>query len=166
MCDFISWYEKDGAVIFLTDDDLATKEGKELRKYLGDQFTRDICGHGAIKKFYELKGWDFPDGMQQKECDDFSTPNNFPPQIIEAIKSCKLTQIGRPPDSVLLQRGIKAIQKDKGWQETDVKWREADTKWEEAYAKWEEADTKWQEAYTNAFWEVFSDTKNRQKGWR
>ena len=173
MCDFISWYEEDGAVIFLTDDDLETKEGKELRKYLGDRFTCDIYGHGAIKKFYELKGWGFPDGMQQKECNDFSTPNNFPPQIIEAIKSCNLIQIGRLPNSVLLPRGIKAIQKDKGRQEADAKreeadakWQEADAKRQEAYAKRQEADVKWQEADANAFWKVFADTKNRKKVWR
>ena len=165
MCDFISWYQKGDKVIFLTDDDLATEAGKKLRAIAG-MFPDDIKGHGAIRKFYELNEWVWPNGLTQKECTDFSSPNNFPPQIVEAIKNCNLTQIGKLPDNVLLKHGLNLIKNNAKREEADAKWKEADAKWEEAYAKWKEADAKWEEAYANTFWKVFADPKNRKKAWR
>ena len=192
MCNFISWFQKGDAVIFLTDNDLATKEGMALRKELGDQFINDIKGHGAIARYFELNEWVLPMDAIRREvgdsrCPDFSTPNNFPPQIVEAIKNCNLTQIGRLPDNVLLSHGLGLIKKDAKreeayakWKEAEAKWKEAEAKWEEAeakwqeaeakreeaYAKWEEADAKRKEAYANVFWKVFADPKNRKKVWR
>ena len=172
MCDFISWFEKDGTVIFLTDDDLATEAGKKLRA-IGGMFPDDIKGHGAIRKFYELNEWVWPAGLTQKECTDFSSPNNFPPQIVEALKNCNLTQIGKLPENILLKHRLNLTKKDAKWEEAYAKREEADAKreeayakWEEAYAKWEEADAKWEEADANNFWKVFANPKNRKKAWR
>jgi hypothetical protein len=87
MCEFASWKEYKSKVYFLKDSDLNTKEGKKLLK---PEVIADICGHGAIEHYYpELarKG-------ENKECNDFSTPANFPKEIVRAIKSGKITRIG------------------------------------------------------------------------
>jgi hypothetical protein len=87
MCEFVSWKEYKGKNYFLTNTDLDTKEGKKL---LNPEVRDDICGHGAIENFYpELKG-----KGTNKECTDFSTPNNFPKEIVEAIKQGKMSRIG------------------------------------------------------------------------
>ena len=94
MCDFISWKEittADGGaeILFLTYEDIYnTKRGRELQKYTtGDDFV----GHGAIDFYYELNG----KGIN-KECTDFSSPNNFPPVIADAIKAGKFYLLGTP----------------------------------------------------------------------
>jgi hypothetical protein len=87
MCEFISWKEHQGKNYFLTNADLDTKEGKKL---LLTEVKADLCGHGAIESFYpELKG----KGIN-KECKDFSSPDNFPSEIVDAIKKGKLSRIG------------------------------------------------------------------------
>ena len=87
MCEFISWKEYEGNNYFLTNTDLETKEGTKLLK---PEVKVDLCGHGAIEFFYpELKG----KGIN-KECVDFSTPNNFPKEIVEALKNGWLCNIG------------------------------------------------------------------------
>ena len=69
MCEFISWIEYKGEILFLTDDELETKEGKDLKKYLGSSYYTDIVGHGAIVAYYVgiAKGrwWD---GFDEYEC--------------------------------------------------------------------------------------------------
>jgi hypothetical protein len=82
MCNPISWIEYDGNVYFLTAKDLRTKKGKELKKYLGDQYENDVVGHGAIDYFFELKG----NGIH-KEVNEFNKPSLFPEQIIKAVKN-------------------------------------------------------------------------------
>ena len=82
MCDFISWIEYENEIYFLKSSDLKTKEGRDLRLYLKDQFDEDIKGHGAIDRYYGLKG-----KGTHKECTDFSSPDNFPSVIVAAIKA-------------------------------------------------------------------------------
>ena len=89
MCQFVSWIEFEGKNYFIKDEDLKTKEGIDLRKYLGPQFKNDIKGHGACDKYFDLKG-----KGEHKECTDFSTPKNFPKEIVNAIKQGKLIKIG------------------------------------------------------------------------
>jgi hypothetical protein len=87
MCEFASWVEYDNKPYFLTNDDLDTKEGKKL---LLPEVIADLCGHGAIRSHYpELKG----KGLD-KENTDFSTPKNFPKEIVTAIKQGKLSRTG------------------------------------------------------------------------
>jgi hypothetical protein len=87
MCDFISWKEYKGKNYFLQNSDLDTKEGKKLLK---PEVKSDICGHGTIESYYpELK-----DKGVKKECTDFSSPSNFPKEIVIAIKKGKLSCIG------------------------------------------------------------------------
>ena len=89
MCDFISWIEVGGNIFFLTSDDLHSRKGWELKKHLGSQYTEDVKGHGAIKWFFDMEG-----KGKHKECTDFSTPSNFPPEIVVAIKAGKFRGIG------------------------------------------------------------------------
>ena len=87
MCQFVSWKKHNNKVYFLTNSDLETKEGKKLLK---DEVKDDLCGHGAIESFYpELKG-----KGENLECTDFSTPKNFPKEIVSALKEGKLSRIG------------------------------------------------------------------------
>ena len=103
MCEFVSWKKYKEEVYFLTDADLATKAGKRL---LAPEVKADITGHGAIEAYYpELKG-----KGQNLECTDFSTPANFPPQIVDAIKKGKLSQIGICLD-ILNAAGIAKYEK-------------------------------------------------------
>jgi hypothetical protein len=87
MCEFASWKEYKGKVYFIKNSDLITKEGKKLLK---PEVIADLSGHGAIEHYYpELKG----KGVN-KERTNFSTPKNFPKEIVRAIKAGKLSRIG------------------------------------------------------------------------
>ena len=67
---------------------METKEGRAIYPKIKD----DIYGHGAIKEYYpELKD---KKTCIEKECTDFSKSDNFPKEIIEAIKKGKMSRIG------------------------------------------------------------------------
>ena len=87
MCEFISWIERRGKVYFLTGDRLFnTKKGQKLLPTISPD---DYCGHGTIRAYY---GIDSQDGVDM-ECFDFSTPDYFPPTIVEAIKNGEMRGI-------------------------------------------------------------------------
>jgi len=87
MCEFVSWIEKDDDIIFLTGDDVfRSKRGKALQKYC--QSYDDLPGHGAIRWYYNFTGG------HNRECTDFTTPDNFPPEIVKAIKSGEMRGLG------------------------------------------------------------------------
>ena len=90
MCEFISWIEYKGEVLFLTKNELETSRGKALKKHLGSQFNNDVKGHGAIKWYYKMK----PNSGGHKECTDFSVTKNFPKEIVSAIKKGNFGGIG------------------------------------------------------------------------
>ena len=99
MCEFISWIEKEGNIFFLTYHDIyRTKRGKELRDYCRNK--DDLIGHGAIQYFYEFSGGN------EKECEDFSNPENFPGEITDAIKNGKFRGLG-VNSKLLEQPGFK-----------------------------------------------------------
>ena len=79
MCHFISWIELNKEIYFLDDLKLNTKEG---RKLLNAEYKDDILGHGAIRHYYPELG----DRGKDYECEYFSSPDNFPGEIVEAIK--------------------------------------------------------------------------------
>lgn len=103
MCDFISWIERaDGTILFLTDADVwESKRGAELRAYCGA--SRDYVGHGAIERFCEMERG--KSGTHRK-CADFSSPANFPPEIVAALKAGRLARLGRPVE--ILRAGARA----------------------------------------------------------
>jgi len=87
MCEFVSWIEKDGTLVYLTGEDVFnTKRGKELQEYCID--LDDLSGHGAIRWYYNFEGG------KNFECTDFSAPDNFPAEIVEVIKSGKMRGMG------------------------------------------------------------------------
>ena len=135
MCEFISWIEKDKDVLFLTYNDIYnTKRGKELQVHCKN--PDDLTGHGAIRFYYSLKNG------TEKECTDFSTPDNFPAEIVKAVKKGLFAGLG--VGEGLLTAGAYAeylkIQQP-------------------AYAEYE----KIQQA---AFWKLFAVKKNRNIKWR
>lgn len=89
MCEFISWKEiktADGSMelLFLTHDDIFnTSRGAELRQLTTPE---DFVGHGAIAFYYQI---DANKGVD-RECTNFSSPDNFPPEIVSALKAGKL----------------------------------------------------------------------------
>ncbi len=146
MCEFIGWIEKGNEVVFLTNDDLRGKRFNEYKKEnLG--WERDIVGHGAIKYFYgEVNG-------EKKECSDFSTPENFPQQIVEAIKQGRMNKLGICK-SVLNKKGIKEYKKI----ETPA-WKE--------YEKIQQSALKeYNKIRETAFGNIVKQKKYREKLWK
>ena len=87
MCEFISWIEKNNEILFLDYHDIyETKRGKELREFCVN--PDDLVGHGAIRHYYSIVGG------KERECTDFSSPKNFPPKIVAAIKAGKFAGLG------------------------------------------------------------------------
>ena len=88
MCGFISWIEHDGRLYYLTREQLDSEKGKELAEYCGS--PKDLVGHGAIRKYYG-----FSAGFN-RECINFSTPDNFPTEIVSALKKGLFYGMGTP----------------------------------------------------------------------
>ena len=84
MCQFISWWELEGKVYFMTDKDILSSYGRDLLREFKAK-DNDPIGHGFIKEYYKLPGGEqrenasFWDGNLPKEIqaalDDFD--NNF-----------------------------------------------------------------------------------------
>src|SRR4030042_5084025 len=95
MCEFLSWVElPNGKLRYLTAKNLATKKGRELREYVGN--SEDLTGHGAIRKYWGLDNYIIHHVGKNHECADFSTPDNFPSELAEAIKSGEFRGLGLP----------------------------------------------------------------------
>jgi len=166
MSEFISWYERETPqgkeILFLTHQQIfETPDGERMRKETGN----DYIGHSAIRSYYHLPESEFENGNGANdyasyingECTDFSTPENFPAVISEAIKQGKM-------------RGLAAF--PKGLLRTPL---DADYEAKRAplYADYEakraplDADYEAKRAPLDFFaWELFADTKNRSKAWR
>ena len=87
MCNFISWIEYKDEILYMTDRDLETSRGKKLSRDIGFE---DIAGHGAIRSFFNI-----PDGKgTDRESTDFSTPDNFPQDIVRDVKKGLFTRCG------------------------------------------------------------------------
>jgi hypothetical protein len=175
MCEFVSWIEEDGAVLFLTTNDIYNaKRGKELQKYCKNK--EDYAGHGAIRFFYNI-----PEYGYNKECTDFSSPTNFPPEIAEAIK-LGLMSFDRPYALLCDEARVeynktraKALAKyEKTRNEAEKTYNEAWTKYEKTrtealpqYEKtYDEVWTKYVKTCNTKFWALFSVKENRAKPWQ
>ena len=105
MCEFVSWIEKDKKIYFLTGNQIFnTLKGKALQAFCASK--DDHVGHGAIRHYYRLAKYD---GIQ-RECTDFSTPNNFPDEIVVAIKEGKMRGLGVQPSELLTAPVYKLYQ--------------------------------------------------------
>ena len=131
MCQFISWKEMpDGKVRFLTEKMIYhTRRGAELRRHT---CREDWVGHGAIDFYYD----DERGHGTQKECTDFSSPTNFPGEIVEAIKAGEMAL----PSEVFPVGLLKST----------------------VYADYQK---KWDAIYAEA-WRLFAIPKNRAKAWK
>jgi hypothetical protein len=98
MCNFLSWIEKDGELFFLTTEDVESRRGKDYPDY--NPCPADILGHGAIRWFYRIEGG------EDKECTDFSTPENFPKELQNAIVRAKFRRWFGPVPIGLLRKPI------------------------------------------------------------
>jgi hypothetical protein len=168
MCNFISWIEYDNKNYFLTSKDLETKEG---RKLLQKDVRDDICGHGAIRAYYsELKNLGI-----NKECEDFSSPKNFPNDIIRAIKTGQFEDIGICLD-ILNDKGKKEYDKIKAIARAEYDKIEAIARAEydkiEAPA-WAEYDkikaiawAEYDKIKASAFWKIAKQKKYRIGAWK
>jgi hypothetical protein len=151
MCEFISWKEvktKEGTeILFLTSNDIYnTKRGKELQKHTTSD---DFIGHGAIDFYFEIGAGK---GIE-KECTDFSSPDNFPKVISDAIKAGNFRGL-ETPYQLLTQPALakyEAIEKD-------------------ALAKYQATQqpalAKYQAIKKDAFWDLFAVKENRNPLWR
>ncbi len=179
MCSFISWIEGDTKIYFLTGKQLfETERGKTLQ----EKFDRDDWwGHKALRWYYHL-----PEVGVNKECIDFSIPDNFPPKIANSIKNGEFR--GFPFSDVLLNKtGITKKEVDAEWEKAYAEWKKAYAECEKADAEWKKADAEWKEAYAECEkayaqrekadaqrekadaewgWRIFADPKNRNPKWR
>ena len=160
MCEFVSWIEAkkngDTHYFFMTDRELRSKRGGKL---IGAGNASDICGHGFLREYFELgkRGKDW-------ECTDFSMPDNFPADIVAAIKNMEMTTFGiglglLTPSALAEYKKIK----QSAWEEYKKIQQSA---WEE-YEKikqpaWEE----YEKIQLNAFWRLFKSPGNRAEAWR
>jgi hypothetical protein len=162
MCEFISWKEVtdtngDVQILFLTYDDIYNSQrGRELQRHT----TRDdFVGHGAIDFFYELNG-----KGRNKECTGFSSPDNFPPVIVDAIKKGEFCLLGTPK-GLLLNAKRAPLDADYKAKRASL---DADYKAKRApldadyNAKCASLDAD----YKAKFWELFFVPENRPKVWR
>jgi hypothetical protein len=117
MCEFISWIELDGKVFFLSNDELNTKAGRKLIRKCKPE---DLYGHGSIREYYpELKSCG-----KNRECTDFSKPENFPPVIVKAFKAGRMSEFGRIPKCVLTEEALAEYEKINGAALAESAWAE------------------------------------------
>jgi len=181
MCDFISWKTYKGKLYFLTDD-IVKLRLREFKQY-NEGWKGDLLGHGAIDWFFNL-----PENCGVKgECTDFSSPKNFPKEIVLAIKECRMNLIGFNLN-LLNDPARKEYNKIKqtAWKEYDkikqTTFRKEYNKIEQAvwekYDKIKQIARKEYEKTEQAVWEkydkirqttfqkLFSNPKNRAEAWK
>ena len=168
MCQFISWIELEGEVFFLDDNKLNTKEGRELLK---PDFVADILGHGAIRHYYpELKHY----GVD-KECSNFSTPDNFPDEVVEAIKKGLFEGFDICPDILTPSAWAEydKIEKSASAEYDKIEklaWAEYERIRKPAWAEYDKirksASAEYDKIRKPAFWKLARVKKNRKKIWK
>ena len=167
MCEFVSWIETPGkrgpVILFLSAEALATPKGLEIA-------PDDRLGHGAIRQYYGLA----QDEGTNHECVDFSSPSNFPAEIVRALKRGEFRGLGTP----------KGLLSAATWAEYQQIRQTALAEYEQtrqpAYAEYERvrqpalaeyqqacqpAYAEYQRADRNAFWDLWAVPANRSPAW-
>ena len=159
MCEFVSWIEVKDKILFLTAYDIfETKQGRKLQACC--QSPDDYMGHGAIRFFYEISS---NTGIN-RECTDFSSPDNFPPEIGKAIKEGKMRGLGLSKQLLL----------PRAWAEYKKIEQPALAEYEKiqqsAWAEYEKIEqpalAEYEKIRQPVFWDLFANPKNRVKKWR
>ena len=169
MCEFISWIEKKGKVYFLTDEQVYNSPTGEVLNKWSQNIEEDKKGHGAIRFYFNLEGG------KERECTDFSKPDNFPIEIVIAIKNGQFQSFGRP-EGLLSQPKWDAIDKEYHARR-DAIHKEYQPKWDAIHkeyhakrdaihkkyqAKWDAIDIE----YHVKFWQAFAIKRNRAEAWK
>jgi len=178
MCEFVSWKEMpptwkpdvERRIYFLTDSDLKSKRGRELKKYLGPKYEEDKIGHGAIDWFYKLEGV----GRNQ-ECTEFLDPNSFPAEIAQAIKDGKFSMFGTCPQILtdaaneIYWASRKALE-EPYWaslKALEEPYRASLKALEEPYrASLKALEEPYWASLKALFWKIAKDPQNRKEVWR
>jgi hypothetical protein len=184
MSQHYSWIEKDDKTIFLTADDVfKSRRGKQLRQHT---CRWDWHGHGAIRWFYGFTGG------RDRECTEFSTPKNFPPELVTAIVAGRMWGLG-------ITDNMRAMLLAPAWKQYDAvraeAWKKYHAKYDavvipawkkyrsvplasknydaveaEAFAKFRtvgaEARNKYEAVVTEAFAQLWAEPTNRTAVWR
>jgi hypothetical protein len=175
MCEFISYIEKNGEVLFLTGDDVFnTKRGKQLQKHC--KSADDLTGHGAIRWYFGID--DKPlEGGKEQECTDFSSPANFPEPIVKAIKAGLMAGFkDGTPQELLTNPALAEYEKIRIPARAEYL-KIKKTAWAEylkikktARAEYEKiripAWAEYLKIKNTAFWALFADVNNRNPKWR
>src|SRR3990167_2915671 len=156
MCQFVSWIEHDNKNYFLTEKDLVSKEGRAFLKANG---TVDIEGHGAIRALYpELGGLGI-----DKEVSNFKSPENFPKDIVKAIKNGDFDGVGICLD-ILNSEGTSEYNKIRR-----PAWAEYNKINQSAWAEYEKINqsawAEYEKIRQSAFWKIAKQKKYRVKEW-
>ena len=157
MCHFISWIDLNKKIYFLDDLKLNTKDG---RKLLGVEYRDDILGHGAIRHYYpelKSKGKDY-------ECDDFSSPDNFPIEIVEAVKKGLFRGFSVAP-SILTKPARAEYEKIEKPARAEYQAIEKSALAEYGKIK-KSAWAEYEETRQSSFWDIAVQKKNRAKNWK
>ena len=131
---FVSWIIHDDKNWFLTKKELATDKFKELITYAGR--AEDRIGHEIIRRYFGIKA-----GIV-RECPDFSSPINFPPDIAQAVKDGDFEGMGAPLE-ILTGDAVNLLEKS-----VNIHW------------------DKFDERYQKILWDLIKDPKNRKEIWR
>lgn len=175
MCEFLSWIEKDNKSYFLTRQQIDSPQGEILKKRFPGE--GELVGHAAIRAYYDIVGG------ENKECTDFSTPDNFPDVIVKAIKSGEFRDMSYPFGLLNSQSyaHISLVKKAYAdWVKANADWVKANADWKKAYADREKANADWVKANANRekayadwvkaikpfFWDLFAIPENRNLKWR
>jgi len=159
MCEFVSWVEHENNLYYLTANLLNTKEGRALRRHLGSAYSEDITGHGAIEHYFGIKG-------KHCECTNFSSPQNFPEEIVKAMKAGAFRGIGIPDASQVLTKKAYADYRSK----RAPLYADYESKLASLYAEYRSkraplyADYRSKRDYL--FWDMFMEKKNRARAWK
>jgi hypothetical protein len=181
MCEFVSWLEYKGKIYFLSDKELKSRRGKELSQYGHNK--DNWRGHWAICWYYGIERRK----SIRRECEDFSTPANFPEEICTAIRAGQMTMFRSQPAELLSDQAweqYKAI-RVQAWEQREAirvpAWEQYEAirvpAWEQREAirvqAWEQYEAirvpAWEqyEAITaQAFWKLFKKIKNRAEAWK
>ena len=192
MCEFVSWVEHEDKLYYLTANLLNTKEGRDLKKFLGTAYAEDIKGHGAIERYFGIKG-------NHHECDDFSSPKNFPKEIVEAMKAGAFRGIGIPDESQVLTKKAYADYESKCaplhadyesklaplhadyWSKRAALYADYRSKrdaldadyrskcnalYDDYWSKCDALYDDYRSKRDDLFWDIFMDKKNRSTAWR
>ena len=161
-CGFVSWYkDMTGRVHFTTDADLPRLAKLKVE-------GEDIWGHGAI---YALHGWakdNAPARLQGHECTNFSSPSNFPPEIVEAIKAGHMTYGAAQPAMLSAAGGAlyaKRQQANAKYKQAYDKRQQANAEYKQAYDKWQQADAGWQQT-NDRWWQADAEWQQANDKWQ